>query len=276
MNPILKKLNETKNFIEQRSRVRPVVGLTLGSGLASFADEIEVVDRIPYSEIPHFSPPTVEGHPGDLIIGHIHKLPVAVLTGRIHFYEGHSMEHVVFPTRALGKLGVKTLILTNAAGGMDPKMKPGHLMLIRDHINLTGHNPLRGENVAELGPRFPDMTNPYDPELSDQLLKILKAHKVPHSEGVYCGVAGPCYETAAEVRYLQKIGGHAVGMSTVAETIAARHMGLKVVGLSCITNLSTGLSDEKISHEDVKAVAKRVEQQFVTVLKEFLSHNFAN
>jgi purine-nucleoside phosphorylase len=181
------------------------------------------------------------------------------------------MQEVVFPTRTLGRLGVKTQIITNAAGGIDPKMSPGHLMIIEDHINLTGDNPLRGGNISELGPRFPDMTNPFHPKYIQRLNQIMDRQNVPHSTGVYCGVQGPTYETAAEVRYLQKIGGHAVGMSTVPEVIAARHMGIDIVGISCITNLATGISKEKISHSDVTIVAKKVEKSFIAVLTELIA-----
>lgn len=263
-------LNEAVTFIQSKCATTPEVGLTLGSGLANFAQKVDVEFKIPFSEIPHFSPSRVVGHPGQLIIGRLNGKSVAVLQGRIHFYEGHSMQQVVFPTRVLGRLGVKTHIVTNAAGGIDPKMTPGHLMIISDHINLTGDNPLRGENLDELGPRFPDMTHPYDTSLMASLEGLMKKYNVNSSQGVYCGVAGPTYETAAEVKYLQKIGGKAVGMSTVPEVIAARHMGLRVAGISCITNLATGISQEKISHDDVTLAAKRVEAQFTDVLVDFI------
>lgn len=271
MSEYLKQLDEAISFIDSKTSLKPKIGITLGSGLASFAELLDIDVAIPFAEIPHFSPSKVVGHPGKLVMGHLNGTPLAVLQGRIHYYEGHSMQQVVFPTRMLGRRGVETQIITNAAGGIDPKMNPGHLMIIRDHINLTGDNPLRGLNIDELGPRFPDMTDPFCPTNIVALDKIMTELNVPHSIGVYCGVQGPTYETAAEVRYLQTIGGQAVGMSTVPEVIAARHMGMNVTGISCITNLATGISKEKISHEDVTIVAKRVEKDFVEVLTRFIA-----
>ncbi len=268
---LLHKLRETIDFIRNQSSLRPRVGITLGSGLSSFAESVQVECEIPYSEIPNFAPPTVDGHPGKLILGKIDKTPVVVLQGRIHYYEGHSMEQVVFPTRVIAQMGIETLILTNAAGGIDPNMKPGDFMVISDHINLTGSNPLIGPNIQELGLRFPDMSEPYDKELNRKLCQLLTQLKVRHSTGVYCGVSGPTYETAAEVRYLRTIGGHAVGMSTVPETIAAKHMGLRVCGISCITNLATGLTQGKVTHDEVKDTAKLVEETFSHFLKLFVA-----
>lgn len=268
---VLKKIEESLAFIFQKTSLKPTLGITLGSGLAAFAEAVDEPIAISYADIPHFSPPGVDGHPGQLILGKICDLPVAVLQGRIHYYEGHSMEEVVFPTRVLGKMGVQTQILTNAAGGLAPYMQPGDFMIITDHINLTGASPLRGPNIKELGPRFPDMSRLYDPRLNSVLAQQCIDLGLRYSDGVYCGVAGPAYETAAEVKYLQTIGGKAVGMSTVAETIAARHMGVKVCGISCITNLATGLSDQVVSHEDVKDVAKKVESNFAQLLTRFMA-----
>jgi len=268
---LLDRLKESIDYIRCKSQIKPRIGLTLGSGLASFAENVVVDSTIPYAEIPSFTPPTVDGHPGRLILGSIGDVPVAVLQGRIHYYEGHSMDHVVYPTRVLAQLGIESLILTNAAGGISPNMKPGDFMIISDHINLTGNNPLIGPNIQELGLRFPDMSEPYDKSLSGRLSELLKQRNIRHSLGVYCGVSGPTYETAAEVRYLQTVGGHAVGMSTVPETIAAKHMGLRVCGISCITNLATGLTANKVTHEEVKDVAKKVEFQFSNFLTAFIS-----
>lgn len=270
MKNILKNLEQSTKYIRKHSKLKPTVAITLGSGLSSFAKQVKVDAAISYGKIPHFVPPTVDGHPGELLLGTIHKIPVAVLTGRIHYYEGHAMPQVVYPTRTLAHLGVKTFVLTNAAGGIDPQMKPGDLMILSDHINLTGDNPLRGPNAEQLGPRFPDMSHPYDPEYISLLSGLCQKHKLRHSIGVYCGVAGPSYETAAEVRFLQKIGGSAVGMSTVAETIAARHLGARVCAISCITNLATGLSNDVLNHKDVKKVAAQVEKSFSLLLVEFL------
>ena len=267
---LLGKIKESVDFIQSKSNIRPRVGLTLGSGLSSFADSIDVDCKIPYSEIPHFIPPSIEGHPGQMVLGKIKDVPIVILQGRIHFYEGHSLDQVVFPTRVIAQLGIEKLILTNAAGGLDPKMNPGDLMVITDHINLTGNNPLIGPNIAELGLRFPDMTEAYDPEMSEIALGILQELKISHASGVYCGVTGPTYETAAEVRYLAKIGGTAVGMSTVPENIAAKHMGLRVCGVSCISNLATGISNMPITHDEVKEVAAKVEKSFSNFLRTFI------
>jgi purine-nucleoside phosphorylase len=263
-------LSEATILIRDQMPHHPKIGIILGSGLSGFADSLERAIKIPYAKIPHFSPPTVEGHGGNFVCGFIAGIPVAVMQGRIHYYEGHEPEKVIFSTRVLAQLGVKTLLVTNASGGLDPKMAPGDFMIIRDQINLTGQNPLRGPNPDFIGPRFPDMSEPFDPFLADTLKASLKQLRARFSEGVYCGVNGPCYETAAEVRYLHQIGGHAVGMSTVFEVIAARHAGLRVAGLSCITNLATGLSRDHISHDDVKSTAKKVEGQFNQVLRDFV------
>lgn len=270
LDELRRQLSEATIFIRDQMPYHPRVGVTLGSGLSAFADSLETAVKIPFSKIPNFSPPTVEGHGGNLVCGLLNGIPVAVLQGRVHYYEGHSPQHVVFPTRVLAQLGVKTLLLTNASGGLDPRMKPGDFMIIRDHINLTGQNPLRGPNPEFLGPRFPDMSEPYDPHLAEVLKGSLTKAKARFSEGVYAGVIGPCYETAAEVRFLQVAGANAVGMSTVMEAIAARHLGLRLAGMSCITNLATGLSRDHISHEDVKLVAQQVEACFSAVVKDFI------
>ncbi|MCB0414378.1 MAG: purine-nucleoside phosphorylase [Bdellovibrionales bacterium] len=263
------KIIETVDFIKHKTSLAPKTSITLGSGLASFADQIDVEVKIPYSEIPHFSPPTVEGHPGQLIIGKLADKDIAVLQGRIHYYEGHPFEHVMFPTRVLGVWGIKNIILTNAAGGMADGIQEGCFMVLTDHINLMGENPLRGANVDELGPRFPDMSEVYDRALNEKLEGILQKHKVDYYKGIYAAVSGPTYETPAEVQYLKQIGAGAVGMSTAPEAIAAKHMGLSVCGISCITNLAAGISKQPLSHEEVKVTASRVEKQFCSFLKEF-------
>jgi purine-nucleoside phosphorylase len=263
------RLQETVKFIRSKSKLQPKAGFVLGSGLSFFGNLVQVEHRFKFSEIPHFCPPTVEGHPGELILGHLEGVPVAVMKGRVHAYEGHSFQEVVFPVRTLARLGIQVLTVTNAAGGLNPKMKPGEMMIIKDQINLTGQNPLVGPNVAELGPRFPDMTDVYEPKLRALLKKALIKAKVRHTEGVYVGVLGPSFETAAEIKYFGKIGGGAVGMSTVAEVIAARHAGLQIAGLSCITNLGTGLSKKKLSHHDVAETAARVEKGFAAALTDF-------
>ncbi len=268
---LLQQLKESIDYIRRNSKLRPRVGLTLGSGLSNFIKSVSVEASISYGDIPHFAPSTVDGHPGNLILGRVEETPVVIMQGRIHFYEGHPMERVVYPTRVMAQLGIEKLILTNAAGGLDPQMHPGDFMLIRDHINLMGTNPLIGPNIAELGLRFPDMSEAYDREMLERLQSILSRRGVRHTTGIYCGVSGPTYETPAEVRFLQNVGGQAVGMSTVPETIAAKHMGLRVCGISCITNLAAGLSNQKITHEEVKEIGRQVEQNFAEFLVEFIA-----
>lgn len=262
-------LDETRSVIAQKSNLKPKLGFVLGSGLASFAESVDKSAEISFGELPHFAPAKVEGHPGKLILGEIHDVPVAVLQGRLHAYEGHDMKQVMYPMRTLSALGVSTVVVTNAAGGLKKVMRPGDFMVIKDHINLTGQNPLRGPNW-EKGPRFLDMTEPYDKKLSQILKGCLRAQKARVFEGVYVGVMGPTYETAAEIQFYAKIGGGAVGMSTVADVIAARHAGMRVAALSCITNLGTGLSRVKLAHEDVKQVAQKVEKSFTKALLDFV------
>jgi purine-nucleoside phosphorylase len=253
------------------TKLKPRVAIVLGSGLGSFVNNVEVEAAIPYTDIPGFIPPSVDGHKGRLILGHVKGVPTAVLQGRIHFYEGHSMTTVAHPVRTAALLGCEIVMLTNSAGGLDPSMRPGDFMVIDDHINLMGDNPLKGPNIEEFGPRFPDMTEAYDRKLSSNMDAILKKMGTKFFRGVYCGVSGPTYETPAEVRYLQQLGGKAVGMSTVPETIAANHLGLRVCALSCITNLAAGLSQNKLSHEEVTETARAVESKFGQFLVEFIS-----
>lgn len=267
---VLNKLQESVNYIRTKISSKPKIGVVLGSGLGSFVKDVEVEMVIPYKDIPHFSAPTVEGHSGNLIFGKIEGKSIVILQGRNHFYEGHSMESVVHPTRTLALLGVETLILTNSAGGCGDGMMPGDFMVIEDHINLMGTNPLMGPNIKELGPRFPDMTEAYDRRLIEIMERVLQKQGTRYHKGVYCGVSGPTYETPSEVRYLKLIGGKAVGMSTVPETIAANHLGLRVSALSCITNLAAGISNQKLSHDEVTETAKRVESHFSSFLKEFI------
>ena len=268
---IQKNLAESTAYIRTRSQLKPRVGVILGSGLGSFVDMIDVETTLRFDEIPGFIAPSVDGHGGRLILGHVGNVPVACLSGRVHYYEGHSMAEVVHPTRTIAMLGIEVLVLTNSAGGLDPNQKPGDFMIIDDHVNLMGDNPLKGPNIAQLGPRFPDMSEAYDRKLNVQLEEILNKQGVRYSRGVYAGVSGPTYETPAEVRYLQQIGGRAVGMSTVPESIAANHLGLRVCAISCITNAAAGIGNQKLLHEDVTATAKLVESKFGGFLKEFIS-----
>jgi purine-nucleoside phosphorylase len=267
---LLKQLTETVGFIRSKSKVKPKIGVTLGSGLGSFAKQVNIDVELPYKDIPHFMPPTVDGHHGKLILGTVKGIPIAVLQGRVHYYEGHSMDQVVYPTRVIAQLGIEQLILTNAAGGLSPGMRAGDLMIIKDHINLMGGNPLIGPNIAELGLRFPDMTSAYDVEMIRIAQDIMQTSGIRNHIGVYCALSGPTYETPAEIKFLQIIGANAVGMSTVPETIAARHMGVRVFGLSFISNPAAGISPNPITHEEVTLAAKEVEDAFCGFMLAFI------
>jgi purine-nucleoside phosphorylase len=262
------KIAEASQYILSKIKHRPKIGIVLGSGLGIYVDQIQDKIIIPYHEIPHFKKTSVEGHDGRLIIGQVNNVTVVALQGRLHAYEGYPMEEIVLPVRTLAALGIEYLILTNASGGINHDFHPGDLVMIEDHINLTGRNPLVGPNIAELGPRFPDMSTAYDPDLHRLFLTISQHHHVQMKSGVYCSVLGPTYETPAEIRMLRIMGADMVGMSTVPEVIAANHLGLKVAGVSCITNYAAGIKDEKLSHADVKKVAEKAMVGFATVLSE--------
>lgn len=258
--------------------------VVLGSGLGAFAETVENAVRIPYEEIPGFARSTVEGHAGQLVLGEIGGVGVAVQQGRFHFYEGYEMEQVMLPARTFGALGAKRIILTNAAGSLNTDMPPGSLMLITDHLNMMGVNPLRGPNDDRLGPRFPDMTEVYDREMRSAAEKAAadisrerhesgrdaELQDMLHS-GVYCALSGPTYETPAEIRLYRKLGADAVGMSTVPEAIAARHMGLRVLGISCITNFGAGMSGQNIDHEEVMETGARVAEFFGELLRRVIA-----
>ncbi|HAZ12034.1 MAG: purine-nucleoside phosphorylase [Bdellovibrionales bacterium GWA2_49_15] len=263
-----KKLKEAAQYIKTVTNVVPRVGLVLGSGLGAFVERIQNPIIIPYGKIPHFKDCTVEGHEGRLILGTIAGVPCVVLQGRLHVYEGHPMEDIVFPTRVMATLGIEILILTNAAGGINPTFRPGDLVLIEDHINLMGQNPLVGPNIAELGPRFPDMTEAYAKDLRNIFQKAYLNLGREIKKGVYLALLGPTYETPAEIRMLKIMGADMVGMSTVPEAIAANHLGLKVCGISCITNMAAGIEQKALSHDDVKAMAAKVMEQFSNLLCE--------
>jgi purine-nucleoside phosphorylase len=264
------KLTETASYIKKNSKTKPRVGVILGSGLGHFVQHIKVDSTFPFHSIPHFIPPTVDGHSGNLILGSVGEAQVAVLQGRLHYYEGHPMEVVVYPTRTLAALGIEILIVTNSAGGYGDGMKAGDFMIIEDHINFMGTNPLMGPNIKELGPRFPDMTKAYDPELINTAERIFRSQKTFFHRGNYVGVTGPTYETPSEIKMFKLLGGKAVGMSTVPEVIAANHMGLRVAAISCITNLAAGISPNKLNHEEVTETAKLVGQKFCDFLTEFV------
>ncbi|HEY0428382.1 MAG TPA: purine-nucleoside phosphorylase [Pyrinomonadaceae bacterium] len=267
------KAKEAAEFIRSKYEKETKIALVLGSGLGAFAGELENAVTISYEEIPHFARSTVEGHAGKLVLGEIEGVPIAVQQGRFHFYEGYEMNSVVFPVRTFGRLGVESLILTNAAGSLRTSLKQGDLMLIRDHINLMGANPLRGANDERFGVRFPDMTNVYSPEF--QTIVSAEAAKIAEEKnmrpfmtrGVYCGLSGPTYETPAEIHMLRLLGADAVGMSTVPEAIVARHQKMNVVGISCITNMAAGISDEPINHEEVMETGAKVSAIFKELLR---------
>ncbi|MEK7706081.1 MAG: purine-nucleoside phosphorylase [Myxococcota bacterium] len=252
-------IQEAVAAIREVTDLRPRVGLVLGSGLGAFAEQIENRVAIPYGEIPSFPESRVAGHAGQLVMGTMQGVPCAIMSGRVHFYEGHALPRVTFPVRVLAALGVQTLIVTNAAGSVNPTFAPGDVMVIVDHLNLTGDNPLRGRNDDRLGPRFPDMSEAYHLAGRKALHDAAREAQITLREGVYAGLLGPSYETPAEIRMLQRLGADAVGMSTVAEVIAAVHAGLKVAGLSVITNRAAGLSSTPLSHDEVKEIGQKVE-----------------
>lgn len=258
-------------FIQQQTPLEPRVAIVLGSGLGEFAGRLAGAVSIPYEGIPNWPASAVVGHEGRLVVGQIHGRPVAALSGRAHFYEGHDLTTVTFATRVMGVLGVKTLILTNAAGGVNTRFKPGMLMVIDDHINLMGSNPLLGPNDDRFGPRFPDMTEVYSRRLRAVADEAAKAIGAAIARGVYVGLHGPSYETPAEIRYLRTIGADAVGMSTVPEAIVARHMGLEVLGLSCITNMAAGVLPQPLRHDEVMDTAHRVRGEFAALLEAILA-----
>lgn len=263
---IFQKIQEAANYIKSKTTITPKVGIVLGSGLGVYVDQIENKTIIPYTDIPHFHATSVAGHEGRLVLGQIKGVDVAVYQGRFHVYEGHQLDDVVLPSRVLSLLGTKYLLLTNAAGGINSAYSPGDLVCIQDHINLTGRNPLVGKNIDELGPRFPDMTETYNLELQELMVASAKELNFELHRGVYAAMLGPTYETPAEIRMLKVIGSDMVGMSTVPEAIAAHHAGLKVGGISCITNLAAGISLEKLDHDDVKEVAKLAMIKFSNLL----------
>jgi len=254
-------------FIQKKTRLRPKIALVLGSGLGAFADEFAQATRIPYSKIPHYPRSTAIGHAGQLVIGTVEGVEVAGMQGRVHLYEGYSAKELAFPIRVFARMGVKAIILTNAAGGVKREFIEGRLVVISDHINLLGVNPLAGPNEDKFGGRFPDMTAAYDKRFRELTLAEGRLLGINLGEGVYAAVAGPSYETPAEVRYLRSIGADLVGMSTVPEVIAARHSGLRVLGISCVTNAAAGVLDQPLDHKDVLETAERMKGQFTGLLR---------
>src|ERR1044071_7331447 len=256
--------------IRSRTKTAPLIAVVLGSGLGAFADELTESTSVAYHEIPGFAQATVEGHAGRLVIGKAGDVPIAAMQGRFHFYEGYSLEEVTFPIRVLKLLGVRTLILTNAAGSLNTEFTPGSLMVISDHINLMGTNPLIGPNDDRFGPLFPDLSATYDPHLQNMVITEANEIGLDMRRGVYASLSGPSYETPAEIHMVRTLGADAVGMSTVPEAIVARHMDMQVVGISCITNLAAGVSDRPVDHDQVIATGERVGAQFSELLRRVI------
>lgn len=271
---VLAHVEEAAFFLRERIALAkltvPRIALVLGSGLGAFVDQLENPLILPYTEIPHFPPSTVVGHAGRLLFGTVDKVPVAVMQGRVHAYEGYSSDEVVLPTRVLGKLGVQQILLTNAAGSMHPEFTPGSFVALRDHINLTGCNPCVGPNAPTLGPRFFDMTRAYSPRLRQLAVRTASEQGWQMHEGVYLCVLGPSFETPAEIRFFRAVGADLVGMSTVQEVIAARQMGMEVLAISCVTNFAAGISDGELSHAEVMDTGERVSARLTQLLTHLL------
>jgi purine-nucleoside phosphorylase len=267
MNTI-ERIREAVTFVGSRVRARPQVAVVLGSGLGGFADSLSAKTEIPYSQIPHFPRSSVEGHSGKLVAGTFEQAPLVVMAGRVHAYEGYSAEEVVFPVRVLATLGVKMLVLTNAAGAINTAFRPGELMILTDHVNFTGMNPLVGPQYPDLGQRFTDMTEGYHPKLIAACEQSARRIGLNMRKGVYAGLLGPSFETPAEIRMFRTLGADAVGMSTVLESIAANQMGVKVLGISCITNMAAGILPKKLDHKEVMEVGAKVKSVMEELLAE--------
>lgn len=270
----LKEIDEVVDAINERISIKPTVGIVLGSGLGPLAEEVEGKEIIPYNELPHWPKSTVVGHTGRLVIGTLEGVPVMVMQGRIHYYEGYPMSYVVLPVRVMNRMGIRTYIVTNAAGAVDPDFEPGDVMLITDHLNLlgmAGPNPLRGPNLEEFGPRFPDMSNAYDREYREYIREISRETQTPLQEGVYVGLAGPSFETPADLRFLRAVGVDAVGMSTVPEVITARHGGMRVLGFSGISNKANLDGLTETTHEEVLAAGSMIVPKLTIFIKGFLN-----
>lgn len=268
----MNKIDQSISYIKGKIEHEPTIGLILGSGLGSLADKIEKPRTIKYKDIPNFPISSVEGHKGQLVIGELAGKKVIAMQGRFHFYEGYDLKQVVFPVRVMIGLGIDSLIVTNAAGGIDKDFKPGDLMIIEDHINFTGQNPLIGQNYNELGLRFPDMTNAYDEKLKKLTKAIGEKLNIPLQEGTYIWFTGPTYETPAEIRMARTLGADAVGMSTVPEVIVAGHQGVKVLGISCITNMAAGILDQPLKHEEVMETSFIVKEKFERLMIQILKN----
>ena len=268
---LYERAEHAARIIRSRTTETPRIALVLGSGLGGFANDFEEAVSIPYEEITSFPRSTAEGHAGRLVIGKVEQVSVVAMQGRVHFYEGYTLEQVTFPIRVFHLLGIKTLIVTNAAGGVNVQLTQGALMVLSDHLNLMGDNPLRGPNDSRFGPRFPDMTTAYSPDLQEIVIEEARALEIEVRRGVYAALSGPSYETPSEIHMLRNLGADAVGMSTVPEVIVARQMDMEVLGISCITNLAAGITDEPINHEDVMATGDRVRETFTSLMRRVVA-----
>ena len=268
---MLEKIKESAEYIASKVKDMPKTAVILGTGLGELVNHIEITETIPYSEIPNFPVSTVEGHSGKMIFGRLGSKRIMAMQGRFHFYEGYEMQLVTFPVRVMKQLGINTLFVSNAAGAMNPTFRVGDLMTITDHINLFPEHPLRGKNYNELGPRFPEMSEAYSKRLIAKAKQIAKENDIRLVEGVYVGTQGPTFETPAEYRFFYRIGGDAVGMSTVPEVIVARHMGMEVFGMSVVTDLGVEGVVEKVSHEEVQEAAKKAQPIMTFIMKELIN-----
>ncbi len=268
---MITSIQQAAETIKRKISAAPTIGLVLGSGLGVLADDIKNAVAIPYHEIPGFTKSTVVGHKGQLVIGELEGKQVVAMQGRFHYYEGHGLDEVTFPIRVMKAIGVETIIVTNAAGGVNESYRPGDLMVIRDHLNLTYRNPLIGPNDEQLGVRFPDMSEAYAQRLQTLALETGKELGIELQSGIYCGLLGPSYETPAEIRMLRILGADAVGMSTVPEVIVARHMNMEVLGISCISNMAAGILKQSLSHEEVMETTEKVKAQFLSLLHGILA-----
>ena len=263
---MIQKIDEAVAFVRSRTALQPRVGVILGSGLGDVVESIDVQTAIPYGEIPGARASTVLGHSGRMIFGHAGGVPVVAMQGRVHFYEGYEMDEVMFLSRVIGRLGIQSLVVTNAAGGVNTSYTPGDLMLISDHINLMGINPLRGPNIDALGVRFPDMSEAYPESLRNLAREVAQPLNLELKEGIYLALSGPTYETPAEIRAFRTLGADAVGMSTVPEVIAMSHMNIPVLGISCITNMAAGVFKQKLTHQEVMDTTARVQREFTALV----------
>ncbi|HON44295.1 MAG TPA: purine-nucleoside phosphorylase [Planctomycetota bacterium] len=267
----MQKIQESVNCIRQKSDMPVTIGIVLGSGLGDFDKQLENRIEIPYSEIANFPISTVQGHAGKLVLGQVSGKNIIAMSGRFHYYEGYAMEQVIFPIRTMAKMGVHSLIVTNAAGGINFNFQAGNLMLIQDHINMLGTNPLIGKNQDDFGLRFPDMSTAYTPEYQQIALQAAREENIDLRRGIYLATTGPSYETPAEIRMMRTLGADAVGMSTVPEVITARHAGLKILGISCITNMAAGVLKQPLSHEEVFETASQAQEKFTRLIRNIIS-----